>query len=107
MSAKNNFNFVLMGGLSVLWGAATACTRKTTREVIGQPPVAIETTTPSSSAPLQPEFSEEQGAPPPFDGGRPEMIVVPADARQPVGRFADVYSELLGLEPDSCQEVTP
>jgi len=84
-----------------------SCTRKTTREVIGLPPVALETPTLPATNPSQPEFNDAQPSEPRFDGGRPETVAIPANNKPSRSRFVDVYSELSGQEAVSCEETKP
>jgi len=104
MCAKNKLNFTLAGLVSWLIVGSVSCTRKTTREVIGVPPVALETPTAPLSPPSQPDYGEGQESLPRFDGGRPESIAIPATEKPRQGRFSDVYAELSGTEALSCRE---
>lgn len=86
-----------------------ACTRAATRVEIPVAPVASPT---STQAPLQGselERGPRSEAEPdiPFDGGRPEGLVVPplpqTEGLESSLRRKDIYSELLG-QTLSCQE---
>jgi hypothetical protein len=107
MCAKNRLNFALAGILGCLICLPASCTRKTTREVIGPPPVALETPTLGKDAPSEPASGDGQESVPRFDGSRPETIAIPPIDSQRPGKFADVYSELSGIESVPCSEVNP
>ncbi|MEY2986949.1 MAG: hypothetical protein RJB13_470 [Pseudomonadota bacterium] len=107
MCAKNKINFALAGTLVFLVSFVASCSRKTSREVIGVAPVALETPKPPSTAPGLPEDPDQREAVPRFDGGRPESIAIPAIESRGTGKFPDVFSELSGLEAVPCPEVKP
>lgn len=107
MSAKIKINFICFPALGLVLACVAACTRKTTREVIGRSPVAIETTTPAPTQPQLPGSGNPAGFEVPFDGGRPEQLSVPESKGQPDGRFANIYAELQGLESGDCREGQP
>jgi hypothetical protein len=86
-----------------------ACTPTATRVEIPVAPVASPT---STQAPLQGselERGPRSEAEPdiPFDGGRPEVLVVPpspqTEGQESSARKQDIYSELLG-QTLSCEE---
>lgn len=107
MSAKIKINFICFPALGLVLACVAACTRKTTREVIGRSPVAIETTTPAPTQPQLPGGGNTVEIDVPFDGGRPEKLSVPESSAQPEGRFANIYAELQGGGIDDCREGQP